>query len=913
MQKIQNIVKRDGRKVSFDATRIANAIHKAFLSESIADKETVVRLTHNVVKILEASIKDQPVVDVEKTQDIVEKVLIEKGHHKIAKNYILYREQHKKERQEKTLAKIKNKKLKISLSDGKSVTYNVEKTQEHLTSLAKGLSHVSIPEILSSIHQHIYDEVSLKDFQLIKINASREKIEHHYDYSYLTSRIVLNKLYESILDTQFASDTLKQTYGKAFSAYIKKGVELDMLSPVLEQYDHSVLIQALNPQHDCLFMYLGLQILEDRYLLRDRTDEQNIFELPQWMWMRVAMGLAQNENKKEERAIEFYNILSQMDLISSTPTLFNSGTTHSQMSSCYINTVEDSLDGIFKTYGDNASLSKWAGGIGTDWTPIRSTGSKIHGTNGLSQGVIPFIKIFNDVALAVNQGGKRKGAMAAYMEVWHRDIEQFYELRKNTGDERRRAHDINTACWIPDLFMKRVKENGKWTLFSPSEVPDLHDLYGKEFEKRYEYYESQNLSTARELKAVDLWKKHLTMLYETGHPWITFKDPINVRSPQDHCGRVHSSNLCTEITLNTSIEETAVCNLASINLGHMIKNGELDTEKIAKTVEIGIRMLDNVIDNNFYPTKEAKTANMRHRPIGLGMMGYQDALYQCNIHFDSEENLEFADRSMEMVSYYAILGSSKIAKERGPYQSYISSKWDRGIFPYDTLALLEEERGQKLPISKAQRLDWTRVKAHVKEYGMRNSNTMAIAPTATIANIAGVMPCTEPAYKNIYMKENLSGNFIVINKNLIDDLEKEGLWNKNILNQIKLNDGSVQKIKNIPQDIRKKYKEVFEIAPLWIIKASALRGKWIDQSASTNVFINTTSGKVLSDVYQTAWELGLKTTYYLRNKGASQITKTVKGATLGNTALSEPNTLEENSETDIQACLINEADCEACQ
>ena len=913
MNNIQYIVKRDGRKVNFDATRIANAIHKAFLSDNISDKSTVATVTQKVLQYIAERLDGQLFVDVESTQDAVEEVLIELGHNKVAKNYILYRDQHKRERQEKILAKIKNKELSIRLSDTETITYDVEQTQELLNQLAKGLKHVSVSEVLSSIHQHIYDDISIKDFQGILANASREKIEQHYDYSYLTSRIVLNKLYTNILNTSYESPNLAQAYQNGFSSYIKNGVEFDMLSPVLEQFDHSILSAALKPENDQLFMYLGLQILEDRYLLRDRTEDVAVYELPQWLWMRVAMGLAQNESNKEEKAIEFYNVLSQMNLISSTPTLFNSGTTHSQMSSCYINTVDDSLEGIFKIFGDNASLSKWAGGIGTDWTPVRSTGAKIHGTNGLSQGVIPFIKIFNDVALAVNQGGKRKGAMAAYMEVWHRDIEQFYELRKNTGDERRRAHDINTACWIPDLFMKRVKENGQWTLFSPSEVPDLHDLYGKEFEKRYEYYESQSLPSARTLKAADLWRKHLTMLYETGHPWLTFKDAINVRSPQDHCGRVHSSNLCTEITLNTSKEETAVCNLASINLGHMITDGKLDEDKIARTVETGIRMLDNVIDNNFYPTPEAKTSNMRHRPIGLGMMGYQDALYKCDINFDSDENLDFADRSMEMISYYAILGSSKIAKERGSYQSYKGSKWDRALFPYDTIALLEEERGEEIPISKKQSLNWDRVKAHVKEYGMRNSNCMAIAPTATIANIAGVMPCTEPAYKNIYMKENLSGNFIVINRNLIDDLQKENLWNKDILDQIKLNDGSVQKVTDIPASIRKKYKEVFEIEPIWIIKAAALRAKWIDQAASTNVFINTTSGKALSDVYQTAWSLGLKTTYYLRNKGASQITKTSAGASMGQKAPTTSDTSTQDAPGEIQACLISDPDCEACQ
>lgn len=912
MKNMQKIIKRDGRKVNFDPARIANAIHKAFLSENLSNEPLVKALTKLVIETLIEKWGHQGITDVENTQDVVEEILILKGYHKVAKNYILYREKHKRKRQDKVLSKIKNKKLRISLLSNEYVIYDVAFTQEKLEMLSKNLKNVSIPDILMTIHQNIYDKIAMKDFQAIMINAARERIEKHYDYSYLSSRILLDKLYTQVIRTGFTSSLLKQEYQNSFESYVKKGIDLDLLSPELQKFDLKALSEALAPERDSLFMYLGLQILEDRYLLRDRSSHHLVYELPQWMWMRVAMGLAQSEPDKNSRAIEFYNVLSKMDLISSTPTLFNSGTTHSQMSSCYINTVDDSLQGIFKVFSDNASLSKWAGGIGTDWTPVRSTGAKIQGTNGLSQGTIPFLKIFNDIALAVNQGGKRKGAMAAYMEVWHRDIEHFYELRKNTGDERRRAHDINTACWVPDLFMKRVQKDEDWTLFSPSETPDLHGLYGQAFEKRYKEYEEQNLSSAKTLKARSLWRKHLTMLYETGHPWVTFKDPINVRSPQDHCGRVHSSNLCTEITLNTSTEETAVCNLASLNLANMIKDKKLDKEKIAKTVKTGIRMLDNVIDLNFYPTKEAKNSNVKHRPIGLGLMGYQNALYDCDIHFSSQENLDFADESMEFISYQAILASSELAKERTPYSSYKGSKWDRGIFPYDTIALLEEERQEPISISKKQSLNWEKLKEHVKTYGMRNSNTMAIAPTATIANIAGIMPCTEPTYKNIYMKENLSGNFIVINKHLIDDLMKVNLWNEDILNQIKVYDGSIQNISDIPEHIREKYKEVFEIEPLWILSAAALRGKWIDQSASTNIFVNTTSGKQLSDIYTLAWQLGLKTTYYLRNKGASQIKKTInhKVAQKSN----DQSVLEKNNKYgEVSACLIADPDCEACQ
>lgn len=599
-----------------------------------------------------------------------------------------------------------------------------------------------------------------------------------------------------------------------------------------------------------------------------------------------------------------------MDLVSSTPTLFNSGTRFSQMSSCYLNTSEDSLDGIFKLFSDNAKLSKWAGGIGSDWTQVRATGSKIKGTNGTSQGVIPFIKIFNDVALAVNQGGKRKGAMCAYLEIWHMDIEQFFELRKNTGDERRRTHDINTACWIPDLFMKRVEEKGDWTLFCSADVADLHDLTGSAFEARYCEYEADSSIRKRVMPAAELWRKLLTMLYETGHPWVTYKDPCNIRSPQDHVGVVHSSNLCTEITLNTSKDETAVCNLASVNLAHMIKDGELDREKIKKTVSIGIRMLDNVIDNNYYPTVESEKANLSHRAIGLGLMGYQDALYQLNIDFESDENLEFADASMEMISYYAIFASSQLAKERGSYDTFTGSKWDRDIFPLDTIDILEKERGQAIDVDRITRLDWQVVRDHVQKYGMRNSNVMAIAPTATIANISGVYPCTEPAYKNMYMKENLSGNFFVINRYLVDDLDALDLWNESMVKQIKLHNGSIGKIAGLPESFVRKYKETFEVDMHWLLRSASKRMKWIDQSASTNVFLTTQSGKILSDTYTLAWKLGLKTTYYLRTLAATQVSK----ATVQEDVNIEPLVSATAVSNDtVNVCSILDPECEACQ
>ncbi|MDA1353294.1 MAG: ribonucleoside-diphosphate reductase subunit alpha [bacterium] len=921
---IREIIKRNGQRVPFEKTRILKAVEKAFLSENISDIPTVATLTDQVVNEITNRLGTTELTQVEVVQDVVEEVLMKNGHHRVAKNFILYREKQKMKREIEILTQVADHTLEIQLDESHKDLFDPEIIRQRLDVIAPDLKEVDCDEIINQVTRQIYQGISKKDIDLLVLGAARERIERHYDYSSLASRLLVNGMYKTILNSSMNADNLEDSYKTQFADYIKTGVSLEMLNPVLAEYDISKVAAALEPSRDKLFHYLGIQILSDRYLLRDRTDTRHIFELPQWFWMRVAMGLAIQEENREDRAIEFYNTLSKLDLVSSTPTLFNSGTCHSQMSSCYINITDDSLSGIFKLYQDNAMLSKWAGGIGTDWTPVRATGSRIKGTNGTSQGVIPFIKIFNDVALAVNQGGKRKGAMCAYMEVWHLDFEQFLELKKNTGDERRRAHDINTAAWIPDLFMKRVKSGENWTLFCPSEVPELHDLYGKEFEARYVEYEKQNLSRAKTIQASDMWRKMLTMLYETGHPWITFKDPINLRSPQDHVGVVHSSNLCTEITLNTSKEETAVCNLASINLAQMITpEGELDEEKIKRTIHTGIRMLDNVIDNNYYPTAEAKRANMRHRAIGLGVMGYQDALYQLDLKFDCNESLEFADKSMEMISYYAIDASSALAKERGAYETYEGSKWSRGIFPYDSLAILEENRGEKLKVDKAIRLDWDSLKQKVKQQGMRNSNTMAIAPTATIANIAGVYPCTEPIFKNIYMKENLSGNFLVINRYLIDDLKSSGLWNQDIINKAKVNNGSLQDIIEIPQNIRDKYKEVFEIESEWVVKKAALRAKWIDQSASTNVFISTTSGKVLYDVYFLAWEYGLKTTYYLRTLGASQVQK----MSVSETASSEPENKEEkmtvnansdtriasSASTEIPVCLLNDPGCEACQ
>ncbi len=908
------IKKRNGETVAFNESRIATAIYKAFLSENIPNMEIAEALAAEVVLKVTENIGGATTTQVEFVQDIVEEVLMLQGHHKVAKNYILYRERHKQERLQQVQEKIKEKKLEVVINESETVIFNPKTIEDSLRQLAPDLMRVSIGDMVDAVTKQVYDRIPLREIELLVLGAARERIEQHYEYAHLAARIATNDLYKKILGEPMNTIKLDAAYRNKFAQYVQKGIQLELLNPALAEFDLAKIADALQPQRDKLFLYQGIQILIDRYLLQDRSYDKQTFELPQWFWMRVAMGLSIKETNKEDRAIEFYGILSSLNLVSSTPTLFNSGTLHSQMSSCYLNTADDSLSSIFKTYSDNAFLSKWAGGIGTDWSRVRSTGSKIKGTNGSSQGVIPFIKIFNDVALAVNQGGKRKGAMCAYLECWHADFEQFLELKKNTGDERRRAHDINTAAWIPDLFMKRVLENGDWSLFCPSDVPDLHDLYGKAFEVRYDDYEKRSDIRKKTVKALDLWRKMLTMLYETGHPWITFKDAANVRNPQDHAGVIHSSNLCTEITLNTSNDETAVCNLASINLANMIQNGQLDEEKIAKTIQIGIRMLDNVIDNNYYPIPEAATANFKHRAVGLGLMGYQDALYQLDIPFDSEDALEFADYSMEMISYYAIQSSAELAAERGTYESFHGSKWDRGIFPFDTLEILESQRGRTIEINRTTRLDWSRLKSLVKTHGMRNSNTMAIAPTATIANISGVYPCTEPAYKNIYMKENLSGNFIVINRYLIDDLEKLGLWTSEMLSKIKLNNGSVKDITEIPKPLRDKYKETFEIDAQWVVDAAARRSKWIDQSASTNVFMSTTSGRALSDIYTRAWLKGLKTTYYLRTLGASQITKaTVGSETSTPIQPAQPKVVIPAAPSGVKIQVVEDADCEACQ
>jgi ribonucleoside-diphosphate reductase alpha chain len=1237
----KQIKKRNGDIVEFDSARIFRAIEKSFLS---VKKNISITVIESVKNLVISKINDKDDIDVEYIQDTVEKCLIQSGHSDVAKSFIIYRNEHKKERQKKVLENIKSKKLVILNNYGKQVIYNPLLVKLKIDNLAKGLNHINIHDLLDTINRNIYPKIKQSDIKKIMLNSCRDRIESHYDYCTMSARIVLDNLYKDNLKLSSDNDDFKERYQKGFMAYLTKGISQEMINKKLIKFDIKKIMDCINPDADKLFTYLGIQMIYDRYLLRDRST-QDVYELPQWFFMRVAMGLCLKEPEPTEWAIKFYEELSQMRIMSSTPTLFNSGTNFSQMSSCYLNTVSDDLSGIFKVFGDNAQLSKWAGGIGTDWTNVRASNSMIKGTNGKSQGVIPFIKIFNDVAVAVNQcfhpdtqvitsvnakpikdvvkgdlvltdvgeyksvlevkeyedshdvvsirskyslsptkvsdshpmyavvstskseplakineklekkkiapiwitakglkkddlictpipkdyknindlsdddlyfygivlgdgtvsyndknktveckvylntttklhlidsikkylnkknveyiinekgdsiyfstgvnginykkmdflykykmyddkkkkyihdsilhlpperclhvikgllftdgcvsneneltftntsdsiaygikymllknripcrgnwrtrtrkadgerfkkdcitrvceiripkapviakalgiepvtkfnwidfqdkiwcrvtehkttdyngvvydliidgrenyttdlglahnGGKRKGAMCAYIEIWHDDFEQFLELKKNTGDERRRAHDINTACWIPDLFMERVKNNGNWTFFCPSYVKDLHNSYGIEFNQKYENYEKIDTIPKRTVKAVDLWRKMITMLYETGHPWLTFKDSINVRNPQDHDGVVNSSNLCTEITLNTSPTETAVCNLASINLSKFVisdgmwkPTNRFHLFRLMQSVSIAIRMLDNVIDCNYYPTKESEKGSKNSRAIGLGQMGFQDALYKLGIPFDSEEAIEFADKSTESISYFSILASSELAAERGKYPSYDGSQWDRGLMPANTIKFMNRTRSEDVKMDAELGMDWDHVINKVKANGVRNSNMLAIAPTASISNITGVYPCTEPAYKNMYMKENLSGNFIVINRHLIDCLQGIGKWTPEILNKIKINNGSIQNITEIPENIRNIYKEVFEIAPEWIIKAASRRQKWIDQACSTNIFTVTTSGKYLSDIYMMAWEYGLKTTYYLRTLGASQVEK----------------------------------------
>jgi ribonucleoside-diphosphate reductase alpha chain len=923
------VIKRNGTVVPFEDSKITVAITKAFLAveggtaaASSRIHETVANLTAQVVATFKRRMPSGGTLHIEDIQDQVELELMRGGEHKIARDYVIYREARRQERDAKVELSPESqaaaKGINIVHPDGTKAPLDIDRIGTIVSEACAGLADVSESAIIDEALRNLYDGVSAKECSTSLVITARTLIEQEPNYSYAAARLLLDDLRAEGLSFMGVAESATQAemdtyYPQALKAFIQRGIELELLAPNLAEFDLDMLGEALQAERDLKFTYLGLQTLYDRYFIH--SDEVR-FELPQIFFMRVAMGLATREDNPNARAIEFYKLLSSFDYMSSTPTLFNSGTLRPQLSSCYLTTVPDDLFGIYGAIQDNAMLSKFAGGLGNDWTPVRALGAYIKGTNGKSQGIVPFLKVVNDTAVAVNQGGKRKGAVCAYLETWHMDIEEFLDLRKNTGDDRRRTHDMNTANWIPDLFMKRVFEDGDWTLFSPNDVPDLHDLYGKAFEERYEQYEEMartgELKLHKTLKAQNLWRKMLGMIFETGHPWMTFKDPCNLRSPQQHCGVVHSSNLCTEITLNTNAEEIAVCNLGSVNLPQHIENGELNLDKLRGTVRTAIRMLDNVIDINYYSVPQAETSNFRHRPIGLGLMGFQDALYKIDAPYGSDNAVTFADRSMEAISYFAIEASSELANERGSYSSYEGSLWSRGIFPLDSLDMLIEQRGEKyIEVNKDKTLDWDALKAKVAAAGMRNSNVMAIAPTATIANITGVSQSIEPTYQNLYVKSNLSGEFTVVNPYLVNDLKSRDLWDKVMVNDLKYFDGSVQTIDRIPADLKAKYATAFEVEPRWLVDSASRRQKWIDQAQSLNLYINNASGKKLDVTYRMAWYSGLKTTYYLRSLAATGTEKSTVDTGNLNAVSSAAETPQPAPVP--QACSLDDPDCEACQ
>ena len=925
------VIKRNGAVVGYDASKIAVAITKAYIAEeggtaaaSSRIHETVENMILEISETFKRRMPSGGSIHIEEIQDQVELMLMRSGEHKVARSYVIYRAERAREREVKLVVPASEDKsdLMVTLDDGSSVPLDTARIRTIIAEACQGLDDVNGDAIYQETLKNLYSGVKFTDVQITLVMTARTLVEQEPNYSFVAARLLLDNLRSEALTFLGVAENATQSemhykYAATLRPYIEKGVELELLSPHLLEYDLDRLGEALKAERDEQFTYLGLQTLYDRYFIHS----ENIrFELPQIFYMRVAMGLASNEENREERAIEFYNLLSSFDYMVSTPQLFNSGTLRPQLSSCFLTTVPDDLSGIYGAIHDNAMLSKWAGGLGNDWTPVRALGAYIKGTNGKSQGVVPFLKVVNDTAVAVNQGGKRKGAVCSYLETWHLDIEEFLELRKNTGDDRRRAHDMNTANWVPDLFMKRVFEDKEWTLFSPNEVPDLHELHGKAFEERYEHYENKAREGAlyvhKTVRAADLWRKMLSMLFETGHPWITFKDSCNVRSPQQHVGTVHSSNLCTEITLNTNKDEIAVCNLGSINMVNHVTETGLNTDKLRKTIHTAVRMLDNVIDINYYSVPQAKTSNMKHRPVGLGLMGFQDSLYIQQIPYSSEAAVQFADNSMEAISYYAIEASTMLAEERGAYETYEGSLWSQGILPIDSLKKLQEERGEQfLEVDFSSTLDWDGMRARVKQTGMRNSNVMAIAPTATIANITGVSQSIEPTYQNLYVKSNLSGEFTVVNPYLIRDLKAEGLWDSVMINDLKYYDGSVQKIDRIPQRLKTLYATAFEINPRWIVDAASRRQKWIDQAQSLNLYINEANGKKLDVTYRMAWYRGLKTTYYLRAMAATSTEKsTVSSGTLNAVSANmDAPTVAAGPAEVPQACSLDDPDCEACQ
>ncbi|NIE86807.1 MULTISPECIES: ribonucleoside-diphosphate reductase subunit alpha [unclassified Burkholderia] len=883
------VIRRNGSVVAFEPSKIAIAVTKAFLAvnggqgaASARVRELVEQLTQSVVRALLRSRPNGGTFHIEDIQDQVELALMRGGEHNVARAYVLYREKRHLERAHSD-APVETPAGSSGLTvTDKGVSRPLDMKALHglVAAACEGLGSAVNPDpIVAETVKNLYDGVPLSQVYDSAILAARTMIEKDPAYSQVTARILLHTIRREILGEEVAQGEMQARYAEYFPQFLKRGVEAELLDDKLLQFDLVRLGEALDASRDLQFGYLGLQTLYDRYFLHV---EGTRIEMPQAFYMRVAMGLALNEIDREARAIEFYNVLSSFDFMSSTPTLFNSGTRRSQLSSCYLTTVADDLDGIYEALKENALLSKFAGGLGNDWTRVRALGSHIKGTNGKSQGVVPFLKVVNDTAVAVNQGGKRKGAVCAYLESWHLDIEEFLELRKNTGDDRRRTHDMNTANWIPDLFMKRVMEGADWTLFSPSTCPDLHDKFGAEFEAAYLGYEEKvargELKLFKKIPAAQLWRKMLGMLFETGHPWITFKDPCNIRSPQQHVGVVHSSNLCTEITLNTSDSEIAVCNLGSVNLvAHLAKQADgsyaLDHDKLKRTVSVAMRMLDNVIDINYYAVAKARNSNLKHRPVGLGIMGFQDCLHLLRTPFSSDAAVEFADRSMEAVCYYAYWASTELAEERGRYSSYNGSLWDRGILPQDTLKLLEEARGGYVEVDMSESLDWTSLRGRISVHGMRNSNCIAIAPTATISNIIGVSPCIEPTFQNLFVKSNLSGEFTVVNEYLVRDLKERGLWDEVMVADLKYFDGMLSRIDRIPADLRAIYATAFEVDPKWLVEAASRRQKWIDQAQSLNIFMAGASGKKLDEIYKLAWVRGLKTTYYLRTMAATHVEK----------------------------------------
>jgi ribonucleoside-diphosphate reductase alpha chain len=884
---VRQVKKRDGRLQDFDEARIIHAVERAFGETGETHPEQAAKLVAlGVMEELNVVCAALPagsdcIPDVEEVQNLVEMELMKQHFPVTAKAYILYRARRAEQRQEQErqdLERVESAQLSVVLRDGTKVPYNESEIRSYVTDNATGYSAVSVDEIITQLRHNIFDGITITEINQALVMVAKAGLEKDPEYGKLAARILINEMNKLVVGYNEFDSEFATSYQKVFIEKIREGVEKGRYDERMgTAFDLEKLATHLDPQRDREFEYRGIQVLWDRYCIRDR--EQHLLETPQYFWMRIAMGQALLEGNPTERAIEFYDLISQMLYVPSSPTLIHAGQPRAQMSSCYLNTVEDDLQHIFKVYGDNAQMSKWSGGIGTDWTNVRATNAIVKAINQPSQGVIPFIKIADSVTASINRSGKRRSAAAVYLEVWHLDYEFFLDLRKNTGDERRRTHDLNTVSWIPDLFMKRVASEGMWTLFSPHDVPDLHHIYGHKFEEAYLAYEQKaergEIELFKQVPAIDLWRKMITMLFETGHPWMTFKDPCNIRSPQDHVGVVHNSNLCTEITLNTSQEETAVCNLGSISLWRHLNadNTDFDWDKIKNTIAVGMRMIDNVIDLSFYPTIEGERSNKAHRPVGLGIMGYQDALFRMNIPFDTLDAVSLSDKMMEFISYYAILTSTELAREKGQYESFPGSKWDRGLLPQDTIALLESERGISTETPMDSWMDWAPVRSAIKQYGMRNSNCMAIAPTATIGNISNSLPSFEPIYKNLYVKSNFSGDFTVVNEYLVHDLKKLGLWNQAMLEKIKYYDGSIQSISEIPAHLKELYKETFELDAIWTLKHAQVRGKWIDQSQSLNIFSRSTSGRALSEIYMNAWKMGIKTTYYLRSLGATAVEK----------------------------------------